>query len=558
MGRAALRHSRAVHPADARRREERPDPDERIAITVVVRARTSRDDRRKIVRELAGRLPDQRPRIGREEFVERFGATAGDLAKVAGFAGAHRLEVVETSPGRRCVELAGRIADVDRAFSVQSALYESRQGTYRSHENPVHVTDELRGIVKGVLGLDDRPLMQRHLFAKIPGGFTERRAVMQAYGFPEDADGAGERVGIISLGGGFHEGDLRPYLGASRLDVVELEGQKNVPADQECIAAFWKLMKEAFEGDPDLEQAAADQYPKNERNTLDNFKWTVEVTADVQNVARFAPGSDIVVYFAPNSMRGKYAALTRALVDDPGPSVISCSWGTHEHSISRNHAWLLDDVFEFAALRSVTLCFSSGDDGDGSIPTGDGQPPGQVCAHFPASSPHVLACGGTMWERSGADSREVVWREDLGLCHWASGGGVSQTFGPPWWQSGLLVEEKTGGRVGRGVPDVAGKADMASGYRVTVGGIDMPIGGTSSVAPLWAALIARLNQKLGTPIGYLTPLLYLQRDRFRTGIRDVTDGSNGVYSASEGWDACTGWGTPHGVRLLHAARSRDG
>jgi kumamolisin len=101
------------------------------------------------------------------------------------------------------------------------------------------------------------------------------------------------------------------------------------------------------------------------------------------------------------------------------------------------------------------------------------------------------------------------------------------------------------------VPDVAGNADPATGYQVRVDGEDAVIGGTSAVAPLWAGLIARLNQRLGKPVGFLNPLLYGAVHR-AGGLRDVTEGNNGAYRAQAGWDACTGWGSPVGSRLLDA------
>jgi kumamolisin len=77
------------------------------------------------------------------------------------------------------------------------------------------------------------------------------------------------------------------------------------------------------------------------------------------------------------------------------------------------------------------------------------------------------------------------------------------------------------------------------------------IGGTSAVAPLWAGLIALMNQKLGHPVGFLNPLLY--GSLVETGcFRDISSGNNGAYSSKPGWDACTGWGTPIGAKLLQA------
>jgi kumamolisin len=110
-----------------------------------------------------------------------------------------------------------------------------------------------------------------------------------------------------------------------------------------------------------------------------------------------------------------------------------------------------------------------------------------------------------------------------------------------------------GRRIGRGVPDVAGNADPNSGYQVRVDGQNMAIGGTSAVAPLWAGLIALLNQRLGHPVGDLHPLLY-GKLAGSGALRDITTGNNGAYAARAGWDPCTGWGVADGAKLLEALR----
>ncbi len=97
----------------------------------------------------------------------------------------------------------------------------------------------------------------------------------------------------------------------------------------------------------------------------------------------------------------------------------------------------------------------------------------------------------------------------------------------------------------RGVPDVAGDADPETGYSVRIDGTDTVIGGTSAVAPLWAGLIARINQTTGTPAGFLNPMLYSKPQ----ALRDIVSGSNGDFEAANGWDACTGLGTPNGPVL---------
>ena len=135
---------------------------------------------------------------------------------------------------------------------------------------------------------------------------------------------------------------------------------------------------------------------------------------------------------------------------------------------------------------------------------------------------------------------------------------MSDFFDLPTWQTNANVPTSSNGtRVGRGVPDVAGVADPQTGYLVYVDGQRISFGGTSAVAPLWAGLIALINQQLGRSLGYLNPILYQNYSQLTqaSALHDITDGNNGSYSAASGWDACTGLGTPDGQNLLTALQT---
>lgn len=195
----------------------------------------------------------------------------------------------------------------------------------------------------------------------------------------------------------------------------------------------------------------------------------------------------------------------------------------------------------------VTVLAASGDSG-----SSDGSTDGSAVVDFPAASPYVVACGGTKLKISGtAISSEQAWNE-LSSNEGATGGGVSEVFALPGFQQSASVPQAPNGFVGRGVPDVAGDADPESGYNVVVDGQQTVIGGTSAVAPLWAGLLAIINQALGTNVGYINPLLY--SSKVESTFHDITSGSNGTYSAGPGWDACTGLGSPDGTALLTALR----
>jgi kumamolisin len=215
----------------------------------------------------------------------------------------------------------------------------------------------------------------------------------------------------------------------------------------------------------------------------------------------------------------------------------------------------MDLAFQAAATLGINVCCASGDNG-----SSDGVGDGLAHVDFPSSSPHALACGGTRLEATFdalsnqyVQSSEVVWNDDPTAS--ATGGGVSDVFALPDWQASAHIPPSVNDQhSGRGVPDVAGNADPDTGYRVRVDGQNVVYGGTSAVAPLWAGLIALLNQQLGQSVGFLNPILYSNADFFAqvNALQDVTSGNNGSYSAQQGWDACTGLGSPDGTNLLDA------
>jgi kumamolisin len=552
----SLNHSERQQPSGARRKEH--DPEEIIHATMISRPRSSPEARRDAMRELTLELPHARRHLTTGEFVRTHGARRKDLEQVASFAEESGLKVVETSAARRCVVLSGRVAAFSRAFKVRLAAYDHPRHAYRSYEGTIRIPSRLDGIVEAVYGLDNRPLMGRHLFASygLAARHTHPAEVAEVYNFPDDFNGKGQSVALIELGGGFHESDIEVYfdrygLRRPKITVVEIDGQKNTPARraviEELLRAFGQVTRPAVRAShPTGSKKPASGSPGLAE--MENALWTVEATMDIQLIGAFANAAHIVVYFAPNNEHGKYHALTTALTSRKHrPTVISCSWGCPENSLPRNVIHSLDQIFQDAALMGVTVCCSSGDDGDGS------EVHGKPIVHFPASSPHVLSCGGTHWDKSEREIIEVVWDEPIAKRRCQSGGGVSEIFERPEWQFSAGIELKTGKR-GRGVPDVAGKADIATGYRTIVDQCRFTMGGTSAAAPMWAGLIARLNQALGQSLGYLTPFLY--QDLCRHALRGPTEGRNGkYYRAGPGWDACTGLGTPDGKKLLAVLRS---
>ena len=230
-------------------------------------------------------------------------------------------------------------------------------------------------------------------------------------------------------------------------------------------------------------------------------------------VGSVAPGAHIFMYFTEFNSQGWVDALHDAIAGNNNISVISISYGNPEKD--PNSAWtsmgvkVVNAAFQAAMAKGITICCASGDDG-----SSDGAARGAE-VDFPASSPFVLGVGGTKLVASGGSTptiaSEVVWNETL-QNEGAGGGGISAVFSKPSCQNGVNVPPSVNSphRLGRGVPDVAAVADPETGVVVMrIDGQNLePIGGTSAAAPIWAALIARLNQGLNARCGFLNQVAY--------------------------------------------------
>ncbi len=498
------------------------DPAERIHVTVMLR-REGEDALDALVGKLASGDPSAKP-VSRDDFAKRFGARKDDIEHTEAFAKKHQLTVERVDPVQSVVELAGTVAQFENAFGVKLQQYEHHAvGTFRARTGDIALPDELHDAVTAVLGLDTRPQAHPHFRFRPPfqparsGAGTSYTPVQlaQIYNFP-DGDGAGQCIGLIELGGGYRAADIDAYfdqLGVARPKLVDVGvgGGRNAPT-----------------GDP---------------NGPDG-----EVALDIEVAGAIAPGATIAVYFSPNSDSGFIQSVNQAIHDTTNkPSVVSISWGGPEASWTQQSMQAFNNVLKAAASLGVTICAASGDSG-----SGDGLQDGQNHVDFPASSPYVLACGGTTLDAQAGQGirREVVWNDEA-ASGGAGGGGISNVFALPSYQKGLSAKQTQGRSVtlaNRGVPDVAGDASPTTGYQVLVGGSTTVVGGTSAVAPLWAALIARINATAGSPVGWANPKLYAQPSAFN----DVTQGNNGAFAAAQGWDACTGLGSPDGAKIAAA------
>lgn len=478
--------------------------------------------------EVTGGLPiSKRRHLDAEQLRRQRGAHPDDVAVVRSWARAADLEVVSELPELRRLIVRGSLEAIGRAFQVGFSRVTTAAGTFRAVTGQPQLIADVAPLVVAVLGLDTRPFVSpraRRLPLPDPSGplaqaaplSLEPTTVARAYDFPAGAAGGAGCIGLIELGGGFRPADIADYfralsLPAPQLVVVPVMGAGNTPT-----------------GSPDGPDG--------------------EVNLDIEVSGCAAPGVRLACYFAPNTDQGFLAAVSAAIHDESNlPQVISISWGGPEASWPAPTITAFEHLFQDAALVGITVLAAAGDRG-----SSDGLADGLAHVDYPASSPFVLGCGGTRIRLDGTGiASERVWDDQPQ--DGATGGGVSAHFPLPPWQSGAGVPPSVnpGHAVGRGVPDVAADADPATGYRVLVDGTPAVFGGTSAVAPLWAALLVACMRGGAGRVGYLNPLLY-QTLASKAVTRDITVGDNGAYHAGPGWDPCTGWGSPQGERLLTA------
>jgi kumamolisin len=533
---------------------EPTDPSELIELLVRLRRK----------KDLPGPpLPGKR--MSRENHDEQYGADLTDVARVKAFAGEFDLAVIDARPSERSLMLKGTVANFEKAFRVELRKHRFSDGSsYRGRVGSISMPSEIADAIVGVFGLDDRPVVWRTLRLKVPsskeaaaggsqtpGPLTEffPNALAKLYNFPTDVDGNGQNIGIVELGGGYAAVDLTTYFAQA--------GLQHAPS----------YVTRPVQGGATNAPAPEDQDAPD-----------VEVLLDMEVAGSIAPGAKLFIYFVKDGSEKQILLGMSAAVHDNQSdlSVISLSFGGPEYDsttmglgqgaeLASQWQENVNDLLQTAGHLGITICVASGDQASFGIAPDSPGFDGKARTSFPASSPYALACGGThiVTPTVGAPIEEV-WHPGSGE---GTGGGISRYFPLPDYQSAIVPQHAvnpTGG-LGRAVPDVCANAAQESGYRVLCDGLWYPdtkaapqprpaIGGTSASTPLWAGLIALINQSLQTRVGFINPFLY-KIGSPSSAFFDVTKGNNGDYDAGPGWDPCTGLGSPNGVFLLAALKS---
>jgi kumamolisin len=509
------------------------NPQEQMEVTLVLRAPKL---------PTANQLPAGS--LSSDEFQAQYASSQDDANKVADVLKQFGLKIDEISLVTHSMRVSGTVAQMGNAFHAGLGVYSSpEQGEYRGREGSIQIPVELNGIVTYVAELDQRRVAHRkssrmenqagmaHLNPLQPADLEAR------YNFPP-GDGAGQTIAIAEFGGGYFQDDLQSFCTKFNRQIPHVQTQSvNLPAF--TLAQIKQLP------------------PAQQQEELDV---TIEVMMDVQIIAGLCPGATIIVYFATFDQKGWIDLLNQVVAGNPAkPVALSISWGLAEDdpNWSEGARNAINDSLQAAAMLGITVSVASGDDG-----SGDQMTDRRAHVDFPSSSSFVLSVGGTML----TDAAETAWWQSPGRRTrkggGSTGGGVSVFFDRPTWQNVNVPSLNNGSIDGRVIPDVAALSGPPF-YDLIFLGQDQPNGGTSASAPLWAALIARINALLPPPKQqqFLTPLLYQNgsdgRPRGESGCIDITTGKNvsrpfpgSGYEAGKGYDAVSGWGTPNGKKLV--------
>jgi len=323
-----------------------------------------------------------------------------------------------------------------------------------------------------------------------------------AYNWPTGHPGGGI-IALVELQGGWEASDVDAAFKAAGQPIpsitdISVDGTENSP--NQGVGAS---------NDPDIEVALDIQI------------------AGTAYYAATGHAATIRIYWAQDIA----PAIARAAED--GCDVCSICWGADEAMWGAQAAGDVESAAGAATTKGMAVFAACGDNDSSD----GGSTPANV--DVPSSCPHVVGCGGTSKTRTA----EVVWNDNpLATKGEGTGGGYSTVFPPQPWQIGAPAPPTgTTAGTGRMVPDVAGNADPNTGYNIYVHGETLVVGGTSAVAALYAGLFA----SLGTRLGFITPALWQNQAAFH----DITQGENGYYAATVGPDACTGIGSPIGVRI---------
>lgn len=482
------------------------------------------------------------------EIAERYGLPPLEYTSAEAYFQSRGLSVVQTSPTRLSLELQGSEAALGEAFGteLESGTYQDRSVIFP--QTPPSLPAWLQPLVSSVVGLTNGFVT----FALAPIS-----AVPASAASTSPAQGSDNLVTPAIARQIYDLSALYNVSGPSRFAVGEgivllLWGDGYSPQD---LTTFFSNDYPSSFPLPDIQPYPVNGAPSPSSSAPnDPSKAPQELTLDMEWAGSMAPGATLYAVYGPDGPASDdysptVASMTAAFdqaVSLPSVSVISMSFGTPENaSEPLQTAWATD--MATATQRGITMLAATGDLGGDAMSSCTGGP----STDFPATSPQVLAVGGTnptlarnlLGQVTGIAS-ESAW--DM------SGGGFSSIFPAPSWETVGSAAPRIAAAGGyRGVPDVSAAAALNALY---YNGQNSVAAGTSFASPLWGGLVAEMDALYGRSLGFLTPRLYAvgaaqESGKDPTGLSDITSGSTCIGSASAGWDPETGWGSPRALLL---------
>ena len=430
--------------------------------------------------------------------------TPGQKASIVSFLSRMGMSVAHgASP--LVLEVSASVGTVEKSFGVRMNLYEknSKFRFYAADSDPI-MPQNFASIVGGIVGLEN---------------YTQPRPAEYPCSGPYCPQGIQVGYALSSLHGNGYEGT------GQRVAIVDVPGDPNVQTTINTYSSQYGLAQTTL----DI------RYPDGLPSSYDS-RWAVETALDVEAVHTVAPGATIVLlYDQINLMNAiEYVAANHLATIVSNSWVYTCGSGTcSDTQLPSSWVSSVDSRLGVLAAQGLTLLFASGD--NGAKPDG-----ANFGTEFPASDRNVLAVGGTNLALSGCGYTTCSgYASETGAS--IGGGGYSGYFAEPSWQTSTI-----GTRPGRAVPDVSMLGQNPYFWTYLTGSGWFGVYGTSLSTPLWAGFLAIALQIKGVgSFGNLGPRLYqvASSSSYSSLFHDVISGSNG-YSAGQGWDPVTGWGTP--------------
>ncbi len=521
--------------------------------------------------------------LSRGQFAKRFGARASAISAVRRELSSQGLHVGAVSDGLE-LHVRGSVATIDSAFHTSLRTYRLGDGSLgTATTQSVRVSSSIAHAVLGVIGLNNLT----HATSSTKGHLPQKR--LSHMRWPNTA------LAGRSFAAHPNEQSGAPSACSSAVTATA-QGYGGITDDQVANAYGVNALYQS--GDVGLGQTVAvyelepfamsdianfDQCYFGTDNTANVTTYNVdggpgsgfgsgESVLDIENVAALAPAAHIAVYQAPNTTSGALDAYAQIVSDDTA-RVVTTSWGLCESAAAIYSPGSLDVehlLFEQAAAQGQSVFAAAGDSGADDCAGRSSSPVAPLLSvDDPASQPYVVSVGGTTAISVSNPPSEQVWND--GATGGAGGGGVSSLWPMTPWQSNVAAVRSAAGSTACGslsthcrvTPDVSAFADEFTGITIAYDGGWYTIGGTSSAAPLWAALLAEVNASPSclandatkNGVGFVSPLLYevgANSSVASSAYNDVTSGNNdvfstngGAYSAVAGYDAASGFGSPN-------------